>query len=124
MAWNLKNEIGRKLIHLSAILLMFLYIIIQSKYGKEIGLFVLTIFLIFLSLYSHHFSDPCRRQLCSQYHILKNVKQFRDQDPEYHQQLKQFLESNYCKAWGTPMEDDNKARLHLTNSLPILIRKF
>lgn len=53
MAWNLKNEIARKLIHLSAILLLFLYIIVQSKYGKEIGLFVLTFFLVLSLVYEY-----------------------------------------------------------------------
>ena len=58
MAWNLKNEIARKAVHLSAILLLLLYILIKDilvkdSSGKEIGLFVLMTFLILALIYEY-----------------------------------------------------------------------
>lgn len=51
MAWSLKNEIARKLLHLSALSLLFLYLLIERNYNKETGLFVLLIILILSLIY-------------------------------------------------------------------------
>lgn len=56
MAWNLRNEIARKAVHLSSILLLVVYILIKDilikdESGKQIGLFILMMFLIFALVY-------------------------------------------------------------------------
>jgi dolichol kinase len=58
MVWNIKNEIARKAVHLSAVLLLIIYIlikdiIVKDPSGKEIGLFVLMTFLILALVYEY-----------------------------------------------------------------------
>ncbi len=56
MVWSFRNEIARKAVHLSSILLLLIYILIKdilivNEFGKQIGLFVLMIFLICALVY-------------------------------------------------------------------------
>ena len=53
MRWTRKSELGRKLIHLSSILLIFLYNIIDKYYDKTIALFSLTVVLIGALIYEY-----------------------------------------------------------------------
>lgn len=53
MAWSFRNELARKMLHLSVILLLILYIIVKNSYGKEVGLFVLMTLLIIALIYEY-----------------------------------------------------------------------
>src|SRR3989338_6364684 len=53
MDWSFMKEIGRKAIHLTIIIVLFIYIAVERTYGKQNGLLVLTGILILFLLFEH-----------------------------------------------------------------------
>lgn len=47
MTWDFFNEIGRKIIHITILIVLVVYVTINQQYGKQIALLVLTALLIF-----------------------------------------------------------------------------
>src|SRR3990167_949329 len=51
MAWMFWHEIGRKLIHITILIVLALYFLIEDRYGKQVALiFLVMILIIFLIL--------------------------------------------------------------------------
>ncbi len=47
MTWDFFNEIGRKIIHITILIVLVVYVAFNQQYGKQIALLVLTALLIF-----------------------------------------------------------------------------
>ena len=51
MVWGLFHEIGRKIIHITILVVLLIYNIVQSSYGKQLSLlFLVLLLIIFLVL--------------------------------------------------------------------------
>ena len=51
MAWMFWHEIGRKLIHITILIVLALYFLIEDRYGKQVALiFLVLLLIIFLIL--------------------------------------------------------------------------
>ena len=53
MPYNFRTELARKALHISAIIILLLFIVIKKSYGKDIGLFVLMILLVISLIYEY-----------------------------------------------------------------------
>ena len=51
MVWDFFNEIGRKIIHITILIVLIIYNVIQNNYGKQLALlFLVSLLIIFLIL--------------------------------------------------------------------------
>ena len=51
MVWGLFHEIGRKIIHITILIVLIIYNVIQNSYGKQLALlFLVALLILFLIL--------------------------------------------------------------------------
>lgn len=53
MGWGLKQEVGRKLIHFSSLLILLFYFIIFIYFGEDVAMFSLLVFLLIFLVYEY-----------------------------------------------------------------------
>ena len=68
MAWMFWHEIGRKLIHITILIVLALYFLIEDRYGKQVALiFLVLLLIIFLILEYFRLELGCKMPYFSQF---------------------------------------------------------